>query len=165
MATNNPFSIFPDLPRESPAVTEDGNFSFLWSLGFASLFQALQKNFKNEGVIFPNLPAADIANIQALYAPSIGHTLDINLPDISGQTVFDTDNRVTKQFVITYDTSTPPIVLVAQWNILPYLVLGSGSPTGVQGGTVSWFYYDTANKVLYICTTSGGPGVAVWTTV
>src|ERR1700685_4072980 len=99
---NNPQSIFPDLPRAIPVINKEGNFSYLWSLGFASLFQALQQNFKNEGIIFPNLDATNIALIQDLYTPYIGLPLPPTLPDISGQTVFDSTNRVSKQFVITY---------------------------------------------------------------
>lgn len=110
-----PTAIFPDLPRETPAVTKDGDFSTLWSLGFASLFQALQKNFKNEGILVPALSAADIANIQALYTPLIGSPLPQNVPDISGQMVFDTTNRVPKMFIITYDGATPPNIVTATW--------------------------------------------------
>lgn len=122
MATpNNPQSIFPDLPREIPAIDKTGNFSPLWSLGFSALFQALQKNFKNEGVVFPNINATDIADIQALYTPYIGSPLPSTLPDISGQTVFDTTNRVSKQFVITYDGATPPNIVTAQWREFVYL--------------------------------------------
>lgn len=118
---NNPQSIFPDLPREVPVINEDGDFSPLWSLGLSSLFQALQTNFKNEGIVFPNLSAANIANIQALYTPFIGSPLPNNLPDISGQTVFDTTNRVSKQFVITYDGATPPNIVTATWRQFVYL--------------------------------------------
>lgn len=122
MATpNNPQSIFPDLPRETPVINEEGDFAPLWSLGLAALFQALQTNFKNEGIIFPNLDAANIANIQALYTPYIGSPLPSTLPDISGQTVFDTNNRVSKQFVITYDGATPPNIVTAQWRQFVYL--------------------------------------------
>ncbi|HEY2811766.1 MAG TPA: hypothetical protein VGJ00_10320 [Rhabdochlamydiaceae bacterium] len=118
---DNPFSLFPDLPRESPAVTPDGNFSFLWALGFANLFQALQENFSNEGIKFPNLSASQIAAIQAVYTPYIGTPLPDNLSDISGQAVFDTDNRVSKQFVITYDGATPPNIVTAQWRTFMYV--------------------------------------------
>lgn len=118
---NNPQSLFPDLPREIPAVTSDGNFSFLWSLGFASLFQALQRNFSNEGILFPNLSAADIALIQSRYTSFIGVPLPDNLQDISGQAVFDTDNRVSKQFVITYDGATPPNIVTAMWRTFMYV--------------------------------------------
>ena len=118
---NNPQSIFPDLPREVPVINKDGDFSPLWSLGLSSLFQALQANFKNEGIIFPNLSAANIASIQSLYTPFIGSPLPNNLPDISGQTVFDSTNRVSKQFVITYDGATPPNIVTATWRQFVYL--------------------------------------------
>lgn len=162
----NPQSIFPDLPREIPVIdAKTGDFAPLWSLGLSSVFQALQDNFKNEGILFPRLTATQIANIQAIYTPLIGAPLPITIPDISGQTVFDTTNRVSKQFVITYDSSTPPKILAAQWNILSYLVLGNGNPNGSQAGQVSWFYYDLVGQVLYICTTNGGTGSAVWVAI
>lgn len=122
MATpNNPQSIFPDLPREVPIIDKNGNFSPLWSLGIAALFQALQRNFKNEGIVFPPLSATEIADIQSLYTPYIGSPLPMGLPDISGQTVFDSTNRVSKQFVITYDGATPPNIVTAQWRQFVYL--------------------------------------------
>ena len=111
-------SIFPDLPREVPVIGEDGDFAPLWSLGLSALFQALQDNFKNEGIQFPRLSAANIANIQAIYTPLIGAPLPIGVPDISGQTVFDTDNRVSKQFVITY---TGANIATATWRTLAYV--------------------------------------------
>lgn len=115
--TKQPQSIFPDLPRESPAINNDGDFTNQWSLAFSQLFQALQTNFKNEGIQFPQLTASEISTIQGLYTPFIGSPLPTNppLPDISGQTVFDSDNRVPKIFVITYDGATPPNVVTAQW--------------------------------------------------
>lgn len=126
-----PQSIFPDLPREIPAIDKDGNFTMLWALGFAALFQALQKNFKNEGIVFPPLTQTQITAIQNLYVPFIGKPLPQNdpttigngifIPDISGQTVFDSTNRVSKQFVITYDGATPPNIVTAQWRQFVYL--------------------------------------------
>ncbi len=123
MATQEPIlqPIFPDLPREVVAVDKDGNFMPLWSLGLSALFQALQENFKNEGIIFPRLSAVNIAKIQAIYTPFIGLPLPQNIPDISGQTVFDTTNRVSKQFVITYDGATPPNIVTAAWRQFVYL--------------------------------------------
>jgi hypothetical protein len=118
---NNPKSTFPDLPRHSPAVDRWGNFTPLWSLGLSALFQALQTNFKNEGIVFPPLSATEIAQIQSLYTPFIGSPLPSNLPDISGQTVFDTTNRVSKQFVITYDGATPPNIVTATWRTFAYV--------------------------------------------
>jgi len=123
MATQQPIlqAIFPDLPRETPVIDKNGDFNPLWSLGLSALFQALQANYKNEGIIFPRLSAANIATIQAIYTPLIGAPLPQNIPDISGQTVFDTTNRVSKQFVITYDGATPPNILTATWRTFVYL--------------------------------------------
>lgn len=123
MAGENPIlqAIFPDLPRERPILDKDGDFSPLWSLGLSSLFQALQENFKNEGIIFPRLSAANIANIEAIYTPLIGGPLPQNIPDISGQTVFDTTNRVSKQFVITYDGAMPPNIVTATWRTFAFV--------------------------------------------
>ena len=123
MSTQQPIlqAIFPDLPRETPVLDKEGDFSPLWSLGLSALFQALQENFKNEGIIFPRLSAANIATIQAIYTPLIGSPLPQNIPDISGQTVFDTTNRVSKQFVITYDGATPPNIVTAAWRQFVYL--------------------------------------------
>lgn len=119
---NQPQSIFPDLPREIPVIdAKTGDFAALWSLGLSSLFQALQENFKNEGILFPRLTAAQIADIEAIYTPLIGGSLPQNIPDISGQTVFDTTNRVSKQFVITYDGATPPNIVTATWRQFVYL--------------------------------------------
>lgn len=118
---NNPKSIFPDMPRESPVVDKNGHFNALWSLGLSAMFQALQANFKNEGIVFPNLNATDIASIQSLYTPYIGSPLPTTLPDISGQTVFDSTNRVSKQFVITYDGATPPNIVTAAWRTFAYV--------------------------------------------
>jgi hypothetical protein len=120
-AGSNLQSIFPDLPRETPVTDKNGDFSPLWSLGLSSLFQALQENYKNEGIIFPRLSAVNIANIQAIYTPLIGAPLPQDIPDISGQTVFDTDNRVSKQFVITYDSATPPNIVTATWRTFMYV--------------------------------------------
>lgn len=109
-------SIFPDLPREEPVVDKNGNFNQLWALGISALFQALQDNFKNEGILFPPLSSTDIATIQSIYNPAlIGMPLPQNIPDISGQTVFDSTNRVPKQFIITYDGSSPPNIVTASW--------------------------------------------------
>lgn len=115
--TKQPQSIFPDLPRETPVIDNNGNLTMIWSLAFSQLFQALQDNFKNEGIQLPQLNSSEIATIQGLYTPFIGLPLPTNppLPDISGQTIFDSTNRVPKVFIITYDGSTPPNVLTASW--------------------------------------------------
>jgi hypothetical protein len=109
-------SIFPDYPRPQPIVDKEGNFQPLLDLAFSSLFQALQRNFKNEGILLPPLTSAQIAQIQAIYDPTlIGMPLPPNIPDISGQTIFDSTARVPKVFIITYDGATPPNIVTAAW--------------------------------------------------
>ena len=101
--TRKPTSIFPDLPRETPVMDKNGDFNNLWSLGFSSLFQALQKNFSNEGLSLPLLTDTEINSIQALYTPYVGgsyETLVANLPDNTGKMVFDSVNYLPKVFII-----------------------------------------------------------------
>ena len=124
--TAKPQAIFPDLPRDVPAVDDKGNLTQHWSLGFSQLFQALQTNFSNEGLRLPLLTATQMATITALYTPYIGFPLPQNksggtqkfLPDISGAMVFDSTNRAANVFSITYDSSTPPNVSTAGWWLL-----------------------------------------------
>jgi hypothetical protein len=172
-------SLFPDLPRASPVINSEGNFTDLWSLGISLLFQALQVNFKNEGILFPPLTSTQMASIASLYTAYINKPLPQNdpnnltqntLPDISGQTCFDSTNRIPSQFVITYDASSPPKVSTAQWMKLSLLTTSSGNPNGQVGGALNWFCYDTVGQVLYACTTAGSANgtpapQAVWTTV
>ncbi len=172
-----PQAIFPDLPRESPAVTKEGDFVQQWSLGLSQLFQALQANFSNEGIKFPPLSASEMASIASLYSAYIDKPLPQNdptngtqkyLPDISGATVFDSTNRMPNQFVITYDASNPPKVASAQWMMLSLITTYAGDPNGNVGGGLNWFCYDTANQELFICTTAGSANgtpspQAVWT--
>jgi len=113
--------LFPDMPRASPAVDADGNMNHIWLLGLSNLFQALQVNFKPTGIMVPRLTQADIDIIEASYAPYVGAPLPIGVEDISGQLVFDLTNSVSKQFVITYDVSTPFDILTAGWRILQYV--------------------------------------------
>lgn len=158
-------SIFPDLPRETPAVDKEGNFSFLWSLGMASLFQALQKNFKNEGIMFPPLTDTQMTSIQNLYASFVGgsyQTMLQSLPDISGQTVFDSTTSIPNQFVIAKQSDT---VILANWVPFSMMLTHSGNPNGSVAGVLNWFCYDTSGHVLYACTTTGNAASAVWTAV
>ncbi len=113
--TRKPVSIFPDYPRPQPAVDGQGNLVPLLDLAFSYLFQALQSNFKNEGILLPPLTATEIADIQAIYTPLVGGPLPGNVPDISGQTVFDTTNRVPRVFIITFDGAVPPNIVTATW--------------------------------------------------
>lgn len=103
--TKKPASIFPDIPVGQPLVDKDGYLTPTWDFALNDIFQGLQTNFSNEGILFPALSAADIATIQSIYAPLIGSPLPQDTPDISGKTVFDSTNRVPKIFIITYDIS------------------------------------------------------------
>lgn len=176
MATENKQkqSIFPDLPRETPVLDKDGNFMPLWDLGLSSLFQALQDNYKNEGIVFPQLTIDQLNEIEAIYAPYIGYPLPQNnitnrtqvvIPDISGQTVFDSTNRVPKQFIITYDNSTPPNVNSASWLQLNVMLTGTVNPNGTVAGVLNWLYYNITGTTLYICTASGSALSAIWTAI
>lgn len=176
-------SIFPDVPREQPETDKDGNFTDLWSLSFGALFQALQDNFKNEGIVFPGLSQDNITSIQNLYIDYIGGTyndLTKNLPDISGQTVYNQTTKFTNQFVIATDTATPPNVTLAEWVPLSMLLTNAGNPNYTSpvspavAGVLNWLCYDIIGKQLWICTTSGSTGIvppsmplppAVWTLI
>ena len=172
-------SIFPDYPREQPAVDENGFLVNQWNTQLNALFQALQRNFKDEGILFPPLSEDEINTIESIYTPYIGSPLPQNsglqqfIPDISGQTVFDTTNRVPKQFIIQYDNSTPENILSAQWLIMPTMINFAGDPNALgagAAGVLNWMCFDTVGKILYICTGTGSAtGVpapqAVWTAV
>jgi hypothetical protein len=113
--TKMPQALFPDLPRESPVIDKNNSFTNTWTLAFSNLFQTLQTNLKNEGFLLPSLNASQITTIQNIYTPIIGGPLPLNIPDISGQTIFDSTIRVPKVFIITYDGATPPNITAASW--------------------------------------------------
>lgn len=111
-------ALFPDLPRDNTVADKSGELTSTWQLFFQQNTLSLQSNYKSEGILFPPLTAAQIATIQGFYTSYIGQTYQTllqNLPDISGQTVFDTTNRVPKQFIIVFDSSMPPLVTAASW--------------------------------------------------
>lgn len=108
--------LFPDIPRDPQAVDENGRLTQLWSLGLSNIFQALQANFKREGIMIPPLTQDQVDSIEDLYTPYIGVNYNEMLkvlPDISGQTIYDSTNSVPKIFVITKDGSN--IVTAASW--------------------------------------------------
>lgn len=161
-------AIFPDIPRESPVLDKHGDFNQLWSLGFGSLFQALQDNFRNEGIVFPPLTSTQMATIQAAYAPFVGGTyedLTVALRDLSGQTVFCSTTYISNQFVIAVDGATPPNVTLAEWVPLAMMLINNGTPDLVLAGVLNWLCYDFTNKVLYACTLAGAAGVARWNAI
>jgi hypothetical protein len=119
--TKNPPTIFPDLPRESPLVDKDGNVSHLWGLGFANLFQQLQQNFGNEGILFPTLTtdeANQILSRYTIYYPP-GASMNLPLPpgikNISGQVIYNVTISAPQIFILSFDGATPPNVTLAKW--------------------------------------------------
>ncbi len=116
--TKNPPTIFPDLPRASPMVDKDGNVNHLWGLGFANLFQQLQQNFGNEGILFPSLTTTQAnqiaANYTQYYTPS-NIPLPPGIKNISGQTIFNVTISAPQIFIISFDGATPPNVTGARW--------------------------------------------------
>ena len=166
--TRQPQSIFPDYPREQPAIDKEGNLVEGWDIQLGALFQALQTNFKNEGIMVPWLTDTQLSTIQSLYTSYIGQTyqtLTATLPDISGQMAFDITNKINKQFYVAVDASSPPKVTLAQWVPFSMMLTHAGNPNTAVAGVLNWFCYDITNKVLYICTTAGNAASAVWTTV
>ena len=110
-------SIVPDLPRDVEAIQKNGNFSDDYQLFFDQLVFGLQTNLSPEGWQLPTLTDTEIASIETQYAPYIGGDYQDMLkvlPDISGQVIFDTVNRIPKVFIITYNTVTDE-VLTAAW--------------------------------------------------
>lgn len=113
-----PSSIFPDMPNGQPLVNSDGTLTDVWEQSLNDVYQGLQTNFSNEGILFPAMTQDQINQIQSIYTPLITHPLPQDIPDISGKTVFDSTNRVPKQFIITYDSSTPPNITSASWKTI-----------------------------------------------
>jgi hypothetical protein len=58
-------AVFPDLPRTTKLVDENGNMNLDWQLFFDNLTLALQVNFKPEGIVVPSQTAANIALLTA----------------------------------------------------------------------------------------------------
>ena len=115
----------------------------------------MQKNYKNEGIVFPPLDATQMSTIAAIYSGLIGSPLPQNILDISGQTVFNLTTRSPYQFIITYDASSPPNISTANWIQFTMIVTHSGDPNGSVGGALNWLCFDTANLLIYVCTTAG----------
>lgn len=112
---SNPTPIFPDLPRESPAVTKEGDFTHIWSLSFNQLYQTLQSHYKNEGILFPPLTSAQAQLVTDAYAPLIGNPLPPGTPDISGQTIYNSTISKPQIFILSYDGATPPNITGVKW--------------------------------------------------
>lgn len=88
-------AIFPDFPRDSKAVDENGNWTPHYELFFQQLVMALQTNFKPEGIVVPPKSASDIANLGNI-SPAIGNI------------IYDNTNNQFKGIVLV--SLGPPIV-------------------------------------------------------
>jgi hypothetical protein len=111
-------AIFPDFPREAPVISSNGDFVPLTSLALQSLFQALQENYKSEGILLPRLTTAQattIANFYTQYFIPSPIPLPPGTQDISGQMIYNTTLELPQIFIINFDGSTPPNVLGARW--------------------------------------------------
>jgi hypothetical protein len=128
-------SIFPDFPRHTPIVDKDGRLTATWHLSLASLYQALQTTFSNEGFAMPPLSLDDQATILAIYTALIGkpnglHTTNPSTPNISGQRIYSIGSGTyggggyvapcLKVFIIEFATATDPtsVIKAASWKTL-----------------------------------------------
>lgn len=153
--TKKPTALFPDIPRGQPIVDKNGQLTASWNFALNNVFQGLQTNYSNEGLLFPALSASDMATIQANYSTLINSELPQTLPDISGKTVFNTTTRSPYQFIITYDASTPPKISTAAWIQFTMILTFAGNPNGNVGGALHWICFDTTDMGLWVCTTAG----------
>ena len=115
--TKLPQSIFPDFPRGEKIVTPEGELTRVWHLSIASLYQALQRNFNNEGLQIPQLDTDQINYIQNLYTPFIGLPLPRYLPNIAGKKVYDYILSEEKTFILSFSIpgNFSSNITVAQW--------------------------------------------------
>ncbi len=54
-------AIFPDMPRDTTIVDQNGDLTSHWRLFFEQTVQALQTNLKPEGTVIPQHTTANIA--------------------------------------------------------------------------------------------------------
>lgn len=104
-----PKPIFPDIPRDTKAVDDQGNFVNQWVLAFNNLFQTLQQFFSNEGFGLPVMSLADQAAFAATYTKYIGKYLPAGENDPTGKRIidppfYDGTLRKPKVFIIEYDS-------------------------------------------------------------
>lgn len=113
--TDLPQPIFPDMPRGSPVISKDGGFESSWNLGLSSLFQALQTNYSNEGLILPPITTDQANIITSKYLPYIGNPLPPGVQDISGKVIYNPTIELPQIFIISFDGATPPNVTGVGW--------------------------------------------------
>lgn len=140
-------AIFPDLARDARIADEKGNITDSWRLFFQQLAMALQTNYKPEGIVLPSKSTTDIGSLT-------NETSKANIIYNSTNQEFDgnitnttTGNRAWYAFATIFHNARDP-------NMVPSLA-----------GNLDQLYRNTLTNILYICTTAGGSGTAVWTAV
>lgn len=88
-------AIFPDLPRDNQLVDKNGIITAAWATFFQQLTQALQTNYKPEGIVVAPLSADNIADLGGT-SGSIGNI------------IYDSTNNLFKGIVLA--SIGPPIV-------------------------------------------------------
>lgn len=139
--TKNPTTIFADMPRDVPLVDKQGKITDDWKFIFDQMFTALQTNFKPEGFVIPQQPSSNIAKL--IGTESFANVLY--------------DNTVNSFYG---NLKVPPGNQV--WWPFAMITNYAGNPNGNLAGSLYWLCWDTAGHVLYICTTAGDAGSAVW---
>lgn len=81
MTASRQQAIFPDLPRSTQAVKENGEWQPEWRQFFEQLVQALQQNYGPEGLIIPSQTAANIILLTS---------------SLNGSLLYDSTNNVGK---------------------------------------------------------------------
>lgn len=145
------FAIFPDLPRQTPVTAEDGTMHSLWVLYFDQLTNALQTNFKPEGIAVPQQTAANISNLT-----SSGGDANIKTGS-DANIIYDSTNNAINARIKNTTTSA------WSWVQLVTIIDNAGNPNGVVAGNLNQLCLDTTNKILYVCTTAGDATSTVWT--
>ena len=153
------------MPRSPKIVDKDGRLTQHWENSFMNLYQVLQANFKTTGYLIPSVNATDLQAIQNQYQEYVNHPLPPGINNIAGQLAFNTTTNYLNQFVIANDENNN--IFLAQWVPLGVLLLNAGDPNSGSGlgALVGWFCYDLTHTNLYVCTTQGAAGTAVWTIV
>ena len=140
-------AIFPDLARNSQIADKDGNITAPWRLFFQQLAMALQTNYKPEGIVFPQQSATNIGLLT-------NETSKANL-------IYDSTNQAFNANITNTATGN------RAWYQVATIFHNAGNPNNVPSiaGNVDQLCRNTLTNTLYICTTAGGSGAAVWTAV
>lgn len=110
LQTKKPKTIFPDIPKDTKAIDQQGQFVPQWGLAFNNLFETLQQFFSNEGFGLPIMSLEDQALFAATYTKYIGSYLPPGEVDPTGMRIMDapiydgSGTRKPKVFVIEYNS-------------------------------------------------------------